>query len=159
MVIPQPIPLVTGTRVYSRAWPYGISAVWKKTPQKIYVAASNGAEKNKPKDKYYLFEIKYSKTSLTATLIWLPLYKLTLNFYSLLLPQLPFSYSFQSLFHQTNIRDSALIRTQAFSVARSFSHGTVGTNKFKYLLGDPLSWKRVPKNYRRGTIWLSLANF
>ena len=67
------------------------------------------------------------------------------------LSQLPFSSSFESLFRQTNIRDSAVIRTQAFSVAqnvpkwrqsfnkRSFPHGTVCTNKFKYLLGDPLS--------------------
>ena len=151
MVIPQSISLITGTRVYYRAWPCRISAIWKKTPQKIYVAASNGAQKNRPKDKYYLFQMKQSKTSLTTTLIWRPLYKLTLNFYSLLLSQLPFSSSFESL-----SQDSALIRTQAFSVAqnvpkwrqsvnkRSFSHGTVGTIKFKYLLGDPLSWKRVP---------------
>ena len=80
---------------------------------------------------------------------------LTAALYSLLLSQLPFSSSFESLFRQTNIRDSAVIRTQAFSVAqnvpkwrqsfnkRSFPHGTVCTNKFKYLLGDPLSWKRA----------------
>ena len=90
-------------------------------------------------------------TSLTTTLIWLPLYKLTLNFYSLLLSQLPFSSLFGSLFHQTNIRDSAVIWAQAFSVAQNvpewrqnvnewlFSHGTVCTNKFKYLLWNPLS--------------------
>ena len=102
------------------------------------------------------FGIKYSKTSLTTTLIWQPPYKLTLNFYSLLLSQLPFSSSFESLFCQTNIQDSAVIRTLAFSVAqnvpkwrqsfnkRSFSHVTVCTNKFKYLLGDPFSWKRAP---------------
>ena len=76
---------------------------------------------------------------------------LTAALYSLLQSQLPFSSSFESLFRQTNIRDSAVIRTQAFSVAqnvpkwrqsfnkRSFPHGTVCTNKFKYLLGDPLS--------------------
>ena len=93
--------------------------------------------------------MKYSKTLLTTTLIWRPLFKLTSNFYSLLLSHLPFSSSFESLFHQTNIRDSAVIRTQAFSVAQnvpkwrqrvnkgSFSHGTVCTNKFKYLLGTP----------------------
>ena len=73
-----------------------------------------------------------------------------------------FLFSIESLLHQTNIRDSAVIRVQAFSIAqnvpkwrqsvnkRSFSHGTVCTNKFKYLLGgppflDPLSWKRAPK--------------
>ena len=56
------------------------------------------------------------------------------------------------LFHQTNIRHSAVIGAQAFLVAqnvpkweqsvnkRSFSHGTVCTNKFKYLLEDPFSW-------------------
>ena len=93
--------------------------------------------------------MNYSKTLLTTTLIWRPLFKLTSNFYSLLLSPLPFSSSFESLFHQTNIRDSAVIRAQAFSVAQnvpkwrqrvnkgSFSHGTVCTNKFKYLLGTP----------------------
>ena len=124
---------------------------------------------NRPKDKYYFFEIKYSKTSLTTTLIWRPLYKLTLNFYSLLLSQLPFSFS---LFHQINIRDSAVIQAQAFSVAQNaqkwqqsinkclFSHGTVCTNKSKY----PLSWtpfleKGPLTNHRTGPIWPSLANF
>ena len=113
-------------------------------------------------DLWTFFEIKYSKTSLTTTLIWRPLYKLTLSFFSLLLSQLPFSSSFESLFHKTNIRDSAVIWAQAFSVAQnvpkwrqsvnkgSFSHGTVCTNKFKYLLGDHHSWtpylqKRLPK--------------
>ena len=101
--------------------------------------------------------MKYSKTLLTTTLIWRPLFKLTSNFYSLLLSQLPFSSSFESLLHQTNIRDSAVIRAQAFSVAQnvpkwrqrvnkgSFSHGTVCTNKFKYLLGNPFLEKRPPK--------------
>ena len=32
-------------------------------------APSNGVQKNRPNDKYYFFEIKYSKTSLTTTLI------------------------------------------------------------------------------------------
>ena len=81
---------------------------------------------------------------LTTTLIWRPLCKVTLNFYSLLLSQSPFSSSFESLFHQTNIRDSAVVRAQSFSVAQKvpkwrqsvgesdpFSHGTVCTSKFK----------------------------
>ena len=34
-------------RVYSRASPCGISAIWKKMPHKSYVAASNGAQKKK----------------------------------------------------------------------------------------------------------------
>ena len=46
--------------------------------------ASNGTQKNRHNDKYYFFEKKYSKTSLTKILIWRPLYKLTLNFYRLL---------------------------------------------------------------------------
>ena len=60
-----------------------------------------GRKKNRPKDKYYFFffffEIKNSKTTLTTTLICRLLYKLTLNFYSLLLSQLPFSSPFESL--------------------------------------------------------------
>ena len=71
-------------------------------------------KKNRPKDKYYFFEIEYSKTSLTATLTSRPIYKLALTFYSLLLSQLPFFSSFESLFQQTNIRDSAGIRAQGF---------------------------------------------
>ena len=58
-----------------------------------------GRKKNGPKVKYYFFffEIKNSKTTLTTTLICRLLYKLTLNFYSLLLSQLPFSSPFESL--------------------------------------------------------------
>ena len=47
----------------------GFPQFGKKMPQKIYVAGSNGAQKNRTKDKYYFFKIKYSKTSLTTTLI------------------------------------------------------------------------------------------
>ena len=113
-------------------------------------------KKNRPKDKYYFFEIQYSKTPLTTTLIWRPLYKLTLNFDSLLLSQLPFSFSFESLVHQTHIQDSAVIQAQAFSVAQNvpkwrqrvnkclFSHGTVCTSTF---WGDPLLG---PLNYEKG---------
>ena len=84
------------------------------------------------------------KTSLTTTLIRLQ-------------SQLPFSSSFESLFHQTNIQDSAVIQALAFSVAqnvskwrqsvnkRSFSHGTVCTNKFKYLWRTPFLEKGPPK--------------
>ena len=69
--------------VYSRARPCGISAIWKKMPHKIYVATSNGTPKNKSKDEYYFFKMKYSKSSLTTTtLIWRPLYEFTLNFYT-----------------------------------------------------------------------------
>ena len=63
-------------------------------------------------------ELKYLKTSLTTILIWQPLRKLTFNFYSLLLSQLPFSSSFESLFNQTNIQYSAVIWAWAFSVAQ-----------------------------------------
>ena len=76
---------------------------------KIYLATFNGVQKNRPKDKYYFLEIKYSKTSLAKTLIWQSLHKIILKFYGLLLSQLPFSSSFESLFHQTNIWDSAVI--------------------------------------------------
>ena len=46
---------------------------------------------------FFFFEIENSKTTLTTTLICRLLYKLTLNFYSLLLSQLPFSSPFESL--------------------------------------------------------------
>ena len=43
---------------------------FEKMPHKIYVGAANGAHKTVPKDKYLsVFEIKYSKTSLTMILI------------------------------------------------------------------------------------------
>ena len=114
-------------------------------------------QKIDPRISTIFFEIKNSKASLTTTLIWRLRYKLTLNVYSLIVFQLPFSPSFESLFHQTNVRDSAVIQAQAFSVAQnvpkwrqrvnkgSFSHGTVCTNKFKYLLGTPFLEKGPPK--------------
>ena len=110
---------LSALRVYSRARTCGISAIWKKFRIKFTLPRQMARKKNRPRDKYYFFEIKYSKTSLTTTLIWLPLYILTLNFYSLLLSQLPFSFSFESLFHHTNIPYSAVIRAQAFSVAQN----------------------------------------
>ena len=57
-------------RAYSRVQPCWISAICKKVLHKIYVATFNGVQKNRPKDKYYFLEIKYSKTSLATTLIW-----------------------------------------------------------------------------------------
>jgi len=112
-------PLLCVNRVFSRARPCGISAIWKKNAAYNLRCRVKWGPKNRPKDKYFFFEIKYSKTSLTTTLIRRPLYKLFLNFYSLLLSQLPFSSSFESLFHQTNIRDSAVIRAQALSLAQN----------------------------------------
>ena len=113
-------------------------------------------QKIDPRISTIFFEVKNSKASLTTTLIWRLLYKLTLNVYSLILFQLPFSPSFESLFHQTNVRDSAVIQAQAFSVAQNvpkwrqrvnkylFSHGTVCTSTF---WGDPLL---DPLNYEKG---------
>ena len=97
----------------------GFPQFGKKYRIRFTLPRQMGRKKNRPKDKYYFFDMKYSKTSLTTTLIWPPLYKLTLNFHSLLLSPLPFSSSFESLFHQTNIRDYAVIRAQAFSVAQN----------------------------------------
>ena len=65
-------------RVYSRALPSEISAIWKKNAaENLRCRVKWGAEKIKDKC-YFFFSIKYSKTSLTTTL------------YSLLLSQLPF---------------------------------------------------------------------
>ena len=104
--------------VYSRAWPSGISAMWKKKCLIKFTLPGQIVRKKKDSSiKYYFFwkkvfeNITDNNTDLTSAL-WL-----TLNFYSLLLSQLPFSYSFKSLFHQTNIRDSAVIPAQTFSVS------------------------------------------
>ena len=88
-----------------------------------------GRKKIDPRISTTFFYIKYSKTSLTTTLIWWPLYKLTLNFYSLLLSQLPFSSLFESLFQETNIQDSEIIRAQAFSVAQNVPKWCLGSPK------------------------------
>ena len=110
------------SRVYSRAQLCGISAIWKKNAAYNFRCRVKwGAKKIETRISTIFLKIKYSKTSLTTTLIWRPLYKLTLDFYSILLSQLPFSSSFESLFHQTNIRDSAVIRAQAFSVVQNVS--------------------------------------
>ena len=141
-----------------------------KTMPQVAASKKNNSQKNdiiknRPKDKYYFFlnKVQYSKTSMTTTLIWRPLDKLTLNFYSLLLSQLPFSSSFESLFHQTNIRDSAvLIRSQVFSVAQNVPKWRQSVRRVRPMLNvkslkkhsfsldlvpsflDPLSWKRTP---------------
>ena len=47
----------------------GFPQFGRKMPHKIYVAGSNWAQKKDPSIKYYFFEIRYSKTSLTTTLI------------------------------------------------------------------------------------------
>ena len=114
----------------------------KKAAQKLRCCVKWGAKK-RPKDKYYFFKIKYSKTSLTTTLIRRPLCKLTLNFYSLLLSQLPYSSSFESLFHQTNIRDSAVIQ-----LPRIFQHGGKASGK-----SDPCRMSKVSKSTQFLWIW------
>ena len=96
----------------------GFLQLRKKCQIKFTLPRQMGHRQNRPKNKIF-FEVKVSKTSLTTTLIWRPLYKLSLNFYSLSLSQLLFSSSFESLFHQTNIWDYAEIRAQAFSVAQN----------------------------------------
>ena len=53
----------------------------KKLLHKIYVVTSNGAQKNRPKDEYYFFKLKYSKTSLTTLILRRLKNYLTLNFY------------------------------------------------------------------------------
>ena len=132
----------------------GFPQFGKKCLQKFTSPHQMGHKNYRPKDKYFFFGKKITDT--VTSLIWRLLYKLTLNFYSLLPSQLPFSSSFESLFHKTNIWDSAVIWAQAFSVAQNvpkwtqninkclFSLGTVCSNKFKYLLWNPLSQKRSP---------------
>ena len=134
-------------RVYSRAQPCEISTICKKMLHKIYAATSNGTPppKNRPKDKYLFFQIKYSKTSLTTTLIWRPLYELTLNFYSLVLPRLPFSSSFESLSHQTNVQDSAVIWAQAFQLPRTFQNSGKASGESNTFLAPPFFEKWPPK--------------
>ena len=67
--------------VYSRAWPSGISAMWKKKCLiKFTLPGQIGRKKKDSSIKYYFFEKKYSKTLLTTTLIWLPLYDLLWTF-------------------------------------------------------------------------------
>ena len=93
LYIPQPpgifIPRAGFTLERGRA---GFPQVGKKHRIKFTLPRQMGRQNNRPKDNYYFFEIKYSKTSLTTALIWRPLYKLTLNFCSLLQSQLPFSF-------------------------------------------------------------------
>ena len=122
-----------------------------KTMPQVAVSKKNNSQKNdiiknRPKDKYYFFlnKVQYSKTSMTTTLIWRPLDKLTLNFYSLLLSQLPFSSSFESLFHQTNIRDSAvLIRSQVFSVAQNVPKWRQSVRRVRPMLNRQKSKKAL----------------
>ena len=128
-------------------------------------------QKIDPRISTIFFEIKNSKASLTTTLIWRLLYKLTLNVYSLILFQLPFSPSFESLFHQTNVRDSAVIQAQAFSVAQNvpkwrqrvnkhlFSQGTVCTSTF---WGDPLLdplYEKGPLKLQKGAHLTLIGQF
>ena len=132
----------------------GFPQFGKNVPKNLHRHIKWGTKIIGPRISFFFFGKKITDT--VTSLIWRPLYKLTLNFYSLLLSQLPFSSSFESLFHKTNIRDSAVIWAQAFSVAQNvpkwtqnintclFSLGTVCTNKFKYLLWNPLSQKRSP---------------
>ena len=67
-------PLLCVSRVYSRARHCGISAIWKKMPHIIYVAASNGSQKKiDPRISTFLknkvFEnITDNNTELTAVL-------------------------------------------------------------------------------------------
>ena len=70
-------PGFTSRTVFEQCRLCGISAIWKKMPHKIYVASSNGAPKKIDPTIgtciiIIFFEMKYSKPSLTTTLIWRP---------------------------------------------------------------------------------------
>ena len=146
-------------RVYSRAQPCEISTICKKMLHKIYAATSNGTPpKNRLKDKYLFFQIKYSKTSLTTTLIWRPLYELTLNFYSLVLSRLPFSSSFESLFHQTNVQDSAVIWAQAFQLPRTFQNSGKASGESNTFLRPPFL-KNGPLKLQKGAHLTPIGQF
>ena len=117
-------PLILIRRVYSRLRLCGISAIWKKMPHKIYVAASNGAQKKiDPRISFFFF----------------------------------FEEAFIYVKHYSpnNLMFSTCKPVNDNFNKRSFSHGTVCTNKFKYLLGEPLSRtplleKGPPKITERG---------
>ena len=60
----------------------GFLQIGKKCCLKFVLLGQMGQKikiKNRPKDKYHFLEIKYSKTSLTTTLIWQQLYTPTYN--------------------------------------------------------------------------------
>ena len=114
--------------------------------------------KNRPKDKYLFFQIKYSKTSLTTTLIWRPLYELTLNFYSLVLSRLPFSSSFESLSHQTNVQDSAVIWAQAFQLPRTFQNSGKASGESNTFLAPPFL-KNGPLKLQKGAHLTPIGQF
>ena len=84
------------------------------------------------------FELKYLKTSLTTTRIWL-------------LSQLPFPSSFESLFHQTNNQDSVVIRALAFSVAQMFQNGGKASINVHFLMEQSVP---TSSNTFRGTPFL-----
>ena len=58
------------SRVYCRARRCGISAIWKKMPRKIFVAASNEAQKktNPRISTIFLNKMSENNTDLTAAL-------------------------------------------------------------------------------------------
>ena len=67
--------------VYSRAWPSGISAMWKKKCLiKFTLPGQIGRKKKTQVLSTTFFLKKYSKTLLTTTLIWRPLYDLLWTF-------------------------------------------------------------------------------
>ena len=66
----------------------GFPQFGKKCLQKFTSPHQMGHKNYRPKDKYFFFWKKITDT--VTSLIWRPLYKLTLNFYSLLPSQLPF---------------------------------------------------------------------
>ena len=54
----------------------------KKLLHKMYVVVSNGAQKNRPKDKYYFFQIKVFENITDNNTDLTEAQKLSLNFYS-----------------------------------------------------------------------------
>ena len=142
----------------------GFLQLRKKCQIKFTLPRQMGHRQNRPKNKIF-FEVKVSKTSLTTTLIWRPLYKLSLNFYSLSLSQLLLFFVWVIISPDKHLglcRNSSPgffscpeCSKMAAKRPTSPTHVECQTSQkapsfFSFLdlvppFLDPLSWKRAPK--------------
>ena len=132
----------------------------KKCLIKFTLPHQMGRKTNRPKDKYYFFEIRYSRTSLTTTLIWRRHCKLTLNFIASyqLNCRSPLRLTHYLTYFSRKL--SGILKefeARLFQLPRMFQNGSKASINFLFLMEQS-----APIDTFWGSpflVWPSLANF
>ena len=146
--------------------PYGISPIWKKMAKNLHRLVKWGTKIIGLRISIFFGKkVTDTVTSLTTTLIWRPLYKLSLNFNSLLLSQ--YCRCLLCLSHSFARQTSGILQSfepRLFQSPRMFQHGGKTSISVRFLIeqsvpissntfcGTPFLKKGPPKITEQGAL-------